>query len=76
MTELKRYEEAEKEYREVIRINPDDAEAHYNLGFLYYVQKDYNKALQEFEIALKLSPNNQDIQYKIKLLRQMILKER
>ncbi|HCP16095.1 TPA: hypothetical protein DIT23_00885 [candidate division WOR-3 bacterium] len=30
------YEEAEKELRETIRINPDDADAHNNLGVLLY----------------------------------------
>ncbi|OQX21204.1 MAG: hypothetical protein BWK75_03660 [Candidatus Altiarchaeales archaeon A3] len=31
---LNRYEEAEKEYREAIRINPNLAEVHYNLRVL------------------------------------------
>ncbi|MBC7128932.1 MAG: tetratricopeptide repeat protein [Thermoplasmatales archaeon] len=32
---LRKYDEAEKEYREAIRINPNDAEAYANLGILY-----------------------------------------
>ncbi len=42
------FEEAEKEYKEAIKINPNFAEAHAYLGLLLYVQtKNKDKAKEE-----------------------------
>ena len=54
MHDLKRYEEAEKEYQEAIRINPELAEAHGNLGLLLSETGKIKEAKQEVKIALKL----------------------
>ncbi|MCX7727617.1 MAG: tetratricopeptide repeat protein, partial [Chitinispirillaceae bacterium] len=40
-----------------ISIKSNDAEAHRDLGDLYYEQKDYDKALEEYRTALKLDPS-------------------
>ncbi|NCS91409.1 MAG: tetratricopeptide repeat protein, partial [Candidatus Altiarchaeum hamiconexum] len=55
---LKRYEEAEKEYREAIRINPDYADAHNNLGNLLQNLKRYEEAEKEYREAIKINPND------------------
>jgi len=47
-----RLEEAGDAFREVLRQNPDAAQAHYNLALIYYSQGDYQAASQEF-FALK-----------------------
>ncbi len=38
--------------------NSSDAEAHQALGLLYLAGKDYDKALNEFTLGLKLAPDN------------------
>lgn len=51
---LKRFEEAEREYRETIRINPDYGEAHGNLGILYSRLEKTEEAKKELETAKRL----------------------
>ena len=48
----RRFEEAEKEYREALRLEPDFARAHANLGFLLKRLKRNDESVQEFEMAL------------------------
>lgn len=50
------YATAEKEYREVLSIKPDFAEAHMNLGLLYQLQNRVSEAMVEFRRALKVKP--------------------
>jgi len=57
LADLKRYEEAEKEYRVAIRINPNDAEAHNNLGILLKNLKHYEEAEKEYREAIRINPN-------------------
>ena len=47
----RRFEEAEAEYREALRLEPDFARAHANLGFLLKRLKRSEEAVQEFEMA-------------------------
>jgi TolB-like protein/class 3 adenylate cyclase/Tfp pilus assembly protein PilF len=45
-----------------LRLQPDLAEAHFALGqCIYWMDKDYDRALEQFGIALNLSPNDSDI---------------
>jgi len=48
----RRFEEAEVEYREALRLEPDFARAHANLGFLLKRLRRSDAAVQEFEMAL------------------------
>ncbi|PKP57053.1 MAG: hypothetical protein CVT89_05130, partial [Candidatus Altiarchaeales archaeon HGW-Altiarchaeales-2] len=57
LANLKRYEEAEKEFREAIRINPNDAEAHNNLGNLLADLNRYEEAEKEYGEAIRINPN-------------------
>ena len=50
------YSTAEKEYRAVLSIKPDFAEAHMNLGLLYQLQDRTLEAMAEFQRALKVKP--------------------
>ncbi|MBU4480872.1 tetratricopeptide repeat protein, partial [Patescibacteria group bacterium] len=53
--ELKRFPEAEKEYRKAIEINPNDTASHFNLGlFLFMEMKENNKARNEVLKAKEL----------------------
>ena len=49
-----RVDEAEKEYRKAIRINPTLAEAHNNLGLLLENLKQYEEAEKEYRKAIEL----------------------
>jgi len=55
---LKAHQEAET----ALRLQPDLAEAHFALGeCIYWMDQDYDRALEQFEIASRLSPSNGDI---------------
>src|SRR5439155_20096781 len=51
------YEEAAKEFLEILRLDPKLAEAHANLGVVYYTQGKYSEASHSFREALKLKPS-------------------
>jgi len=55
--DLKRYDEAEKEYREAIRSNSDHASAHSNLGLLLYDLKRCDEAEKEYREAIRADPD-------------------
>jgi tetratricopeptide (TPR) repeat protein len=58
LKDLQRYDEAEKEYREAIKINPNLAVAHYNLGVLLKDLQRYDEAEKEYREAIRLNPNH------------------
>ena len=60
---LNKFEEAEKEYREAIKINPDYADAHNNLGALLQNLKRYEETEKEFREAIKINPNYANAHY-------------
>ncbi len=53
-------EEAERHFREAIRIQPDLAEAHNNLANLLAGRQAYPEAASHFEAALRSDPNYAD----------------
>jgi TolB-like protein/Tfp pilus assembly protein PilF len=53
---------ARAEAEMALRLQPNLAEAHLALGqYIYWIDGDYERALQEFDTALRLSPNNADV---------------
>jgi len=68
----RRFEEAETEYREALRLEPDFARARANLGFLLKRLKRGEESAQEFEMALaskeQLPDNGERI---MKILQEM-----
>src|SRR6266699_5286447 len=53
---------ARQEAEIALRLQPDIAEAHFALGqCIYWMDQDYDRALEQFEIASRLSPSNGDI---------------
>jgi tetratricopeptide (TPR) repeat protein len=64
------YEDAEREYLKCLKIDPNDADVHYNLGILYDDKLNNNaKAIEHYNSFLKLRPIGKDAQ----LVRQWIL---
>ena len=51
------FPEARNAFREAVRLRPDDAEAHYNLGLALGKLKRDQEALSEFAQAVKLQPD-------------------
>ena len=45
------------EYREALRLNPNDDEAHFNLGVALGKKGDWDGAIAEYREALRLNPN-------------------
>ncbi len=48
---------AENEFKEILRLDPQNASAHANLGVIAFARQDYAQAAQEFRAALKLQPS-------------------
>ncbi len=54
-------EKARAEAETALRLQPNLAEAHFALGqCIYWMDRDYDRALEQFEIAAQLSPSNAD----------------
>lgn len=49
--------EAVNEYKEAIKLDPDNAIAHKSLGSIYYRLTMLDESIQEFELAVKINPN-------------------
>jgi len=56
-----KFREAEREYLRALRMDPTDAESHYNLGILYDDEfNDKRRAAMHYRRYLKLNPSGQD----------------
>jgi tetratricopeptide (TPR) repeat protein len=53
---LHRWQKAVEAFKQAIRLKPDFAEAHYNLGATYHVLGDRGAALQQHTILVTLQP--------------------
>ncbi len=51
------FDEAIKNYKKAIAIDPNDEVLYYNLARAYYEKKEYDKAIKNLEKALKLKPD-------------------
>lgn len=56
LASLDRFAEAESYFQAVLRANPGNAVAHFNLGFTHDKRGQYDKAIQEFREATRLNP--------------------
>ncbi|MDD5687849.1 MAG: tetratricopeptide repeat protein [Elusimicrobia bacterium] len=59
LRESKRYNEAEKEYREAINLNQNCVDVHYKYGLLLEDLKRYNEAEKEYIEEIKIKPDNE-----------------
>ncbi len=56
-----RYEDAEREYKEALRIKPGLCEPNFNLGNLYFKKNNYAESEKSFLKALEVCKNKGDI---------------
>jgi tetratricopeptide (TPR) repeat protein len=62
---LRRMPDAEKEYRDALRLRPDVPEVHLELGEVYAGAFQWAKAEQEFRAQTKLQPGNAEAFYRL-----------
>jgi tetratricopeptide (TPR) repeat protein len=65
--------QAEKLFQQVLRLDPNNADAHFNLGAIREWANDLNGALSHYQAALRIKPGDRELQdavgsvtYKIK----------
>lgn len=58
---LKEYDEAEKDYLKLIRLQPGNSIYYYNLGCIYSIQKNWKKVVDVWEKGLIANPNDENI---------------
>ncbi|HEX8772938.1 MAG TPA: VWA domain-containing protein [Pyrinomonadaceae bacterium] len=52
-----KYEDAVKAYKQAVKVKPDYAEAHNNLGDAYFQLKQYKKAVEAYRQAIRYKPD-------------------
>jgi tetratricopeptide (TPR) repeat protein len=62
---LRRMPDAEKEYREALRLRPGLPEVHLALGEVYAGAFQWDKAEEEFRMQAKLQPGNAEAAYRL-----------
>jgi tetratricopeptide (TPR) repeat protein len=62
---LRQMPEAEKEYREALRLRPDVPEVHLELGEVYAGAFQWAKAEDEFRMQARLQPGNAEAAYRL-----------
>jgi tetratricopeptide (TPR) repeat protein len=62
---LRQMPDAEKEYREALRLRPDVPEVHLELGEVYAGAFQWVKAEEEFRAQAKLQPGNAEAAYRL-----------
>ncbi len=65
-------EQLEEKYREAIQLNPNDAEAHSNLGVILSYLGRYEEAEEEFRKSIQIYPNNTFAQSNLGILLQYL----
>jgi len=56
LTKLQSWNDIEKHYLSIIKLDSKNANANYNLAMIYYYRKDYNNAKKYFDVSLNLYP--------------------
>ncbi len=55
-TKTENWREIEKMYKSILKLNPKNSTANYNLGLIYYYRKSYVTAKKYFDVSLNLTP--------------------
>ena len=58
LSKIENYSEIEKTYLSILKLDPKNNNANYNLGLIYYYRKDYFSAKKYLDVALNQNPFN------------------
>ena len=58
LDEMKDTTGAIEQFRAAVKANPKEPDAHYGLGYLLWIQKQYSEAMSEFQAELANNPNH------------------
>lgn len=58
--EQKEYDKVIEYYQQYLKLDPNNAIVHYNLGNAYYQKEEYNKAIESYLKAIKINPKDAD----------------
>lgn len=59
---------AEEAFQKAVEVNQASVEAHINLGRLYHFEKEFDRAVAEYEQVIKLAPNDINVLVDMALL--------
>lgn len=59
-TALEKWVDVEKSYLAILKLDPKNKTANYQLGLIYYYRKNYTAAKKYFDVALNLFPFDYD----------------
>jgi len=62
--------EAMDKFQQVVRLAPDNAEAHFSLGVIYESQRRYSDALRSYQRAAELNPEKRDYKEAVAVLQK------
>jgi tetratricopeptide (TPR) repeat protein len=62
-------DKADELYQRVIKLSPDDSNAHWQLALVYEKQAKIDQALSELDIVQKANPDNETVKEKIESLK-------
>lgn len=65
--EEKQFEEAIQKYNEIIENGYESWQVYYNLGNAYYKSRQFGRAILNYERAMKLNPENEDLTFNLEL---------
>ncbi len=71
-----RQDKAIAAYQRAIELDPVAPSAHYNVGLIHAERKDWEKAIQWFEAAVRANPRDKDARLWLKRARQAYEEER
>jgi tetratricopeptide (TPR) repeat protein len=60
--------QAEREFLEALRLDPDNADVHYQFGLYYKVMKQRARALGEMQTAVRLNPRHRGAREELEIL--------
>jgi tetratricopeptide (TPR) repeat protein len=58
-------DEAITEYREAIRLKPDDSDAHFSLGLALYDKGELDEAIRAYQAAIQINPQYTEAHYNL-----------
>jgi tetratricopeptide (TPR) repeat protein len=67
------YQQAVSLYEQILSSGQESAKLYFNLGNAYYKAGDINKALLNYERAKLLAPNDENIDFNIKMANQFVV---